>query len=135
MDDWTLIADETRALIAYALILFVIALCAFVYFLVYYRKSIKGVVTDESFLALDVAYFHEKGKRQRQEDSYYISPMDEMRKYGFTACVADGMGGMNAGEVASEIAINVVKESFSPDTIQSSVFESPKTSREFSLAE
>lgn len=112
MDDWTLIADETRALIAYALILFVIALCAFVYFLVYYRKSIKGVVTDESFLALDVAYFHEKGKRQRQEDSYYISPMDEMRKYGFTACVADGMGGMRYGDQISKYITDSIGEMY-----------------------
>ena len=66
MSDWSLIADETRALIAYALILFLIALCAFIYFYIYYRKSIKGVVTDETQLALDVAYFHEKGKRSRQ---------------------------------------------------------------------
>jgi len=110
MSDWNLIADETRALIAYALILFLIALCAFVYFHVYYRKSIKGVVTDETQLALDVAYFHEKGKRNRQEDAFYISPMDEIRKYGFTACVSDGMGGMRYGDEISQRITDSIKD-------------------------
>ena len=34
-------------------------------------------------------------------------------KYGCVMVVADGMGGMNAGEVASELAVNSIKESFS----------------------
>ena len=36
---------------------------------------------------------------------------------GALLVVADGMGGMNAGEVASEIAINTVRECFSPSNI------------------
>ncbi|NDV57869.1 PP2C family serine/threonine-protein phosphatase [Bacteroides sp. 519] len=36
---------------------------------------------------------------------------------GMLMAVADGMGGMNAGEVASEIAVNTVKEYFSPGKI------------------
>lgn len=38
-------------------------------------------------------------------------------KLGALAVVADGMGGANAGEVASAIAIQTVKESFTPDQI------------------
>lgn len=34
-------------------------------------------------------------------------------EYGCVMVVADGMGGMNAGEVASELAVNSIKESFS----------------------
>lgn len=34
-------------------------------------------------------------------------------EYGCVIVVADGMGGMNAGEVASELAINCIKDSFS----------------------
>lgn len=36
---------------------------------------------------------------------------------GALLVVADGMGGMNAGEVASELAINTVKEYFTPENI------------------
>ena len=94
MSDWTLISNEIRALIAYALILFVVAVCAFLYFIYFYRTKIKKAASEEPQLSLDVAYFHERGKRARQEDSYYISPMDESRKYGLVVCVSDGMGGM-----------------------------------------
>ncbi len=37
--------------------------------------------------------------------------------YGALLVVADGMGGMNAGEVASQIAIDTVKEVFSPASL------------------
>ena len=66
-----------------------------------------------------------------QETLFSVDKEESLSKGGCLLVVADGMGGMNAGEVASEIAINVVKESFSPDTIQSSVFESPKTRARF----
>lgn len=36
---------------------------------------------------------------------------------GMLMTIADGMGGMNAGEIASEIAINTVKDFFSPGKI------------------
>ena len=38
-------------------------------------------------------------------------------KYGCLMVVADGMGGANAGEIASSIAINTVKGCFSKDRI------------------
>lgn len=43
---------------------------------------------------------------------------------GALLIVADGMGGMNAGEVASEIAINTIKECFSADKITDEVVKS-----------
>lgn len=43
---------------------------------------------------------------------------------GALLVVADGMGGMNAGEVASEIAINTIREFFSPDNITEKVMSS-----------
>ena len=43
---------------------------------------------------------------------------------GALLVVADGMGGMNAGEVASEIAINTIREFFSPDKITADVLDS-----------
>lgn len=43
---------------------------------------------------------------------------------GALLVVADGMGGMNAGEVASEIAIETIREFFSPENITNEVLES-----------
>ena len=45
-------------------------------------------------------------------DQDYIMP-----QCGILMCVADGMGGMNAGEVASDIAVQTVKEFFSKKKI------------------
>ncbi|MBR1927903.1 MAG: serine/threonine-protein phosphatase, partial [Bacteroidales bacterium] len=47
-----------------------------------------------------------------------------LSEYGCLLVVADGMGGMNAGEVASEIAVNVVKEAFAKETVPHSAMES-----------
>ncbi len=68
---------------------------------------------------------------KNQGTLFSIDKEETLSKGGCLLVVADGMGGMNAGEVASEIAINVVKESFSPDTIQTAVFESAKTRTRF----
>lgn len=43
---------------------------------------------------------------------------------GALLVVADGMGGMNAGEVASEIAIETVREFFAPENISADVLDS-----------
>ena len=60
------------------------------------------------------------------EGSAFFESDKEMvlTEYGCILVVADGMGGMNAGEVASEIAVNVVKESFSKETIPHSAMAS-----------
>ena len=54
-----------------------------------------------------------------------------LNKDGCLMVVADGMGGMKAGEVASEIAINIVKESFAPDTLDRTVLKSGKSRARF----
>lgn len=47
---------------------------------------------------------------------------------GALLVVADGMGGMNAGEVASEIAIDTVRDFFSPEKLNSEkIFENDKS--------
>lgn len=43
------------------------------------------------------------------------SPESRLGKNGAILVVADGMGGMNAGEVASAIAVDTVKEVFAPE--------------------
>ena len=110
MSDWALISNEIRAMIAYALILFVVAVCVFSYFIYFYKTKVRNPKAEESNLVLDVAYFHERGKRARQEDSYYISPMDESRKYGLVVCVSDGMGGMRYGDLISQYITDSIKE-------------------------
>lgn len=50
---------------------------------------------------------------------------------GALLVVADGMGGMNAGEVASEIAINTVIDLFSPDNITDEVAKSHQSIEKF----
>ncbi len=50
--------------------------------------------------------------RAVNEDAFFVSPPDESGS--LLAVVADGMGGHNAGEVASSEAINVIKDVF-PD--------------------
>lgn len=72
--------------------------------------------------------------RTNNEDNFQISwdlstlPMrwvnNETHQLGEKGClliVADGMGGANAGEVASQIAIDTIKTSFAPEKITSDV--------------
>lgn len=50
----------------------------------------------------------------------------EMSDCGCLMVVADGMGGMNAGEVASQIAIDTVRDFFAPGKIEASKAVSPE---------
>ena len=50
---------------------------------------------------------------------------------GALMVVADGMGGMNAGEVASEIAINTVRDLFSPEKITDEIVKTRFTIEKF----
>ncbi len=78
------------------------------------------------------------GLRDNNEDNFTVCPdltLDEWRipanhqqtiplgKRGCVVVVADGMGGQNAGEVASDIAIKTVEEMFAPSTLPVDVSE------------
>lgn len=82
--------------------------------------------------------------RQNNEDNFQASsdlncfPMCwvnneicSLGEKGALLVVADGMGGMNAGEVASEIAIETVKEFFLPENITDEVVKSRYTIEKF----
>jgi serine/threonine protein phosphatase PrpC len=56
----------------------------------------------------------------------------ELSKKGCLLVLADGMGGANAGEVASSLAVDAIKESFSALTLQ--LIEVEATRKEFLLA-
>lgn len=66
------------------------------------------------------------------KDCLFAADREEiLNRYGCLMVVADGMGGMNAGEVASEIAINVVKESFTVDSLSNAVLKNEKSRAHF----
>lgn len=69
----------------------------------------------ERLLSYQVANLQGIGNRQRQEDAFaFVNAMDvtEMKRGGLLAVVADGMGGMRDGKVASETAIASIKADF-----------------------
>lgn len=80
----------------------------------------------------------EAAGRPNNEDNYQLDSDLSDNEWGFTAdadvklgdkgallVVCDGMGGMNAGEVASAIAVKTVKECFSAEKLTSKVLENP----------
>ena len=86
------------------------------------------------------------GLRENNEDNFtvcpdlmkneWIVPADnqqviQLGQRGCVMVVADGMGGQNAGEVASAIAIYSVQEMFSPDELPANVIEKPDTIKQF----
>lgn len=83
-------------------------------------------------------------ERSNNEDNFQVSanlneaPMKWVNNQeyslglkGALLVVADGMGGMNAGEVASEIAINTVRELFSPENITDEIVKTRFTIEKF----
>ena len=75
--------------------------------------------------------------RTNNEDNFIVCPdlekgewllsqseeYQEFGKYGALLVVADGMGGANAGEVASEIAVETIKTLCSPAELEKLVFD------------
>lgn len=80
----------------------------------------------------------EAAGRPNNEDNYQLDADLSDNEWGFTAdkpidlgkkgallVVCDGMGGMNAGEVASDIAVSTIKECFASDKLTTDVLASP----------
>lgn len=78
--------------------------------------------------------------REGNEDSFAIIPnvgdmettasfdtITAMPEKGVLLVVADGMGGHNAGEVASQMAVNTVREMFAPTVVSEKVFSSKES--------
>lgn len=51
-----------------------------------------------------------RGARPYQEDSFGYTPLDRAEKDGFAAVVADGMGGLSAGDKVSAYAVSAMLE-------------------------
>ncbi len=89
--------------------------------------------------------YNPEAVREGNEDNWYVDDNlgDEAarnwlsdREVGLSGCgmlmvVADGMGGMNAGEVASEIAIETVGDYFAPGRITSEVAATHASRRKY----
>lgn len=84
-------------------------------------------------MKIKIAAITDTGKeRTNNEDAFIICPdlskqvwtlnetptYIQLNEYGAILVVADGMGGTNAGEVASSIAVESIRESFSRDNIE-----------------
>jgi len=91
-----------------------------------------------AIIKLRLAARCEAAGREENEDNYQISENLSEGKWSFTTdeeidlsklgtllVVADGMGGLNAGEIASALAIDTVKEWFSPVNLSRESFEYP----------
>ncbi len=86
------------------------------------------------------------GLRENNEDNFtvcpdltkneWIVPADcrqaiPLGEKGCLMVVADGMGGQNAGEVASAIAIATVQERFSPENLPANIMDNPNAIKNF----
>ncbi len=67
----------------------------------------------------------------QQQMSWVNNQSYDLGANGALLVVADGMGGMNAGEVASEIAIQTIKDFFTPDRITPEVTKTRFTIEKF----
>lgn len=80
----------------------------------------------------------EAAGRSNNEDNYQLDSDLSDDQWGFTAdeeislgekgallVVCDGMGGMNAGEVASDIAVKTIKQLFASELLTDSVLQNP----------
>lgn len=86
----------------------------------------------------------EAAGRPNNEDNYQVDENLADNEWGFTAdkefslgskgtllLVCDGMGGMNAGEVASEIAVRSIQEYFSTDKLTENVVASSESIKNY----
>ncbi|GHV48541.1 hypothetical protein FACS1894181_04560 [Bacteroidia bacterium] len=84
--------------------------------------------------------------RANNEDNFIVNPdlsknqwelpagqeeFSTLGKKGALLVVADGMGGLDAGEIASRIAVDTLKDCFTPDKIGSRVVNSLPSIRQF----
>lgn len=97
-----------------------------------------------------VAYTDAAGKyspdayRCGNEDNFFVSDLTDddlakisqnevlpLGKNGLVMAVADGMGGMNAGEVASQIAVDTVKDAFARHNLTENVVSTSQSRQKF----
>jgi len=103
------LSAEFHSVVFASIILFFVSVFFFAYLAYIYVKRKHARLPDEALINIDCAYFIEQGKRAAQQDSCFISPLEDYRKYGVVGCVADGMGGLKYGKEISEKVVNFVE--------------------------
>lgn len=86
-----------------------------------YRLLVKNIHKNERKMFCMISYFSERGARKRQEDSYYISPMNTSAEDGIVAVVSDGIGGLKYGDEISKFVTDKVAANYPFD------FDDPET--------
>ena len=89
----------------------------------YSPEAFRGGNEDNFFVSDDLA---EVSAGKPAQDEVF-----RLGERGILMAVADGMGGMNAGEVASQIAIDTVKAAFSPGALSDSIVSSEQSRRRY----
>lgn len=62
---------------------------------------------------------------------FEIDKVIDLADYGLIMAVADGMGGQNAGEIASGIAVKTVQDFFEPGKLNDRIVETEETRRKY----
>ncbi len=72
--------------------------------------KVKIKIDTSSVRKIAIGNSQDRGARNYQEDSFGYTPLDSesIANYGFTAVVADGMGGMACGEQISSFAVSSI---------------------------
>lgn len=104
------LSAEFHSVVFSSIVLFLVSVFFFSYLAHFYIKRKNQRPPEEALINLDCAYFLEQGRRDAQQDSCYISPLSDYRKYGVVACVADGMGGMKYGQEISQKIVKFVED-------------------------
>ena len=107
-------------------------------------KTNEGIETERQTTFIMAAKSHVGMVRTNNEDNFQVSSnldneqmswvnneLCELSPRGALLVVADGMGGMNAGEVASEIAIETVRNIYTPQNITDEVLKTRYTIERF----
>ena len=75
-------------------------------------KKKNGKKKAGAFGSVDIGKLHAIGKRDGQQDSFGVSPLELMASHGLLAVVADGMGGLEDGDKVSQAAVAAMQDGF-----------------------
>lgn len=70
--------------------------------------AIKLCISGSNISEIFVGNAQDRGARDYQEDSFGYTPLDEANYTGFVAVVADGMGGLAAGDKVSSYSVSEI---------------------------
>lgn len=94
----------------WAAVIVVLAATILIFYLLRRRRG--TVAAAQGVLALDVAVISEQGARESQQDSCGVSAPELMPTHGFLAVLADGMGGLEDGDMVSRAAVGTMLDVF-----------------------